>query len=216
MNKTNDPGWKQARSEIFWGEIAPCDHVLQIYDSDEIFMDALAGFVGAGINSGECCIVIATEVHLRALEKKLSSFGIQVHDLISEKRYMPYDAEETLNAFMVDGWPDEKLFEKTIHELLNRVPEGRKVRAFGEMVAILWANGFSGATVRLEHLWNEFCEKETLGLFCAYPKAGFTKDINQSLLHICGSHSRMISGSERQMINILYKNLDADDPVYLP
>jgi NAD(P)H-hydrate repair Nnr-like enzyme with NAD(P)H-hydrate epimerase domain len=54
-----------AKSEIFWGEIAPCDHVLQIYEDDDIFLDALTGFVGGGINAGDAVIVIATATHLR-------------------------------------------------------------------------------------------------------------------------------------------------------
>lgn len=200
--------WQRARAEIFWGEIAPCDHVLQIYDNDDVFQDALAGFVGAGINSGECCIVIATDVHLAALENKLSNLGVHVDALISEKRYLPVKADATLAKFMVDGWPDEELFYRTISELIATAPAGRRIRAFGEMVAILWARGYSGATVQLEHLWNKFCEKETLGLFCAYPKAGFTTDINDSLTHICGSHSKMISGSERQMTNVVFRVMD--------
>src|SRR5688500_19228341 len=52
----------------------------------------------------------------------------------------------------------------------------RSVRAFGEMVAVLWANGHNGATVRLEHLWHAFCQSEAFSLFCAYPKTGFTQD----------------------------------------
>lgn len=207
MTQTNE--WQHARAEIFWGEIAPCDHVLQIYDSDEVFMDALAGFVGAGINSGECCIVIATEVHLTALENKLANLGVHVGGLITEKRYMPVNADDTLAKFMVNGWPDEKLFYETISDLISRTPTGRRIRAFGEMVAILWAQGYNGATVQLEHLWNKFCEEEALGLFCAYPRAGFTTDINDSLMHICGSHSKMISGSERQMTNVTFRTINS-------
>jgi hypothetical protein len=46
---------------------------------------------------------------------------------------------------------------------------------FGEMVALLWARGQAAATVRLEHLWQQFCKEHAFSVFCAYPKAGFTK-----------------------------------------
>ena len=119
-NKSNtNSEWQHVRSEIFWGEIAPCDHVLQIYDNDEVFLDALAGFVGAGINSGECCIVIATDAHLVELERKLSNLGIHVENLLSEKMYVPVNANDVLAKFMVNGWPDEDLFNKTISELIG-------------------------------------------------------------------------------------------------
>ena len=206
MKQATDQEWQHARSEIFWGEIAPCDHVLQIYESDDVFLDALAGFVGAGINSGESCIVIATDVHLAALELKLTNLGVQIRDLLDEKRYLPVNADAVLARFMLNGWPHEQLFYETVTDLISQCNPKRRVRAFGEMVAMLWAKGHSGATVQLEHLWNKFCEEKTLGLFCAYPKAGFTTDINESLMKICCSHSRMISGSERQMVNVSYRD----------
>ncbi len=53
--------------------------------------------------------------------------------------------------------------------------DGRRVRAFGEMVAVLWDQGQNAATVRLEHLWHKLCpEEKDFSLFCTYPKAGFT------------------------------------------
>jgi len=67
------------------------------------------------------------------------------------------------------------------------------VRAFGEMVAILWAQGNSGATVRLEHLWQDLCQEQNLALFCAYPRCGFTLDSAQSIEDICAAHSRVIA-----------------------
>ena len=67
---------------------------------------------------------------------------------------------------------------KTVSSILERGNcRQRRIRAFGEMVAILWAQGNDGATVRLEHLWNKFSQKAQFCLFCAYPKAGFTKDM---------------------------------------
>ncbi|MEO7923078.1 MAG: MEDS domain-containing protein [Chitinophagaceae bacterium] len=201
--------WQQSKADIFWGEIAPCDHVVQIYENDGIFLDALAGFVGGGINAGDCCIIIATGNHIKALEKRLTGYGIQVHDLISENRYIPLNAEKTLSKFMVNNWPDETLFNKVISGVIAKCPPGRRIRAFGEMVAILWAQGHSGATVQLEHLWNRYCEKQSLCLYCAYPKSGFTEDMNESFRHICGSHSKMISGTEKQLTDISYRELVA-------
>jgi hypothetical protein len=205
--ENNDNGWKQSKADIFWGEIAPCDHILQVYENDGVFLDTLTGFVGGGINSNESCIVIATDNHLKALETRLESYGIHIRSLISENRYMPLDATETLSRFMINGWPDERLFIQTVGELLEKARNHsrRKVRAFGEMVAILWAQGNNGATVQLEHLWNQFCEKEVFSLFCAYPKAGFTEDITDSIHHICSAHAKMINGSEKQLTEIFYR-----------
>ncbi len=207
----NNEGWQKSEADIFWGEVAPCDHVVQIYETDAVFLDALTGFVGGGIKSNDCVIVIGTAAHLKALNDRLESFGIQVKDLISEERYIPLDAGETLAKFMVNNWPDEALFMETVSAVLDKASKkGRRIRAFGEMVALLWAKGNSGATVRLEHLWNLFCEKASFCLFCAYPKSGFTDDLNTSFQHICGAHSKMIRGSDKPLTELHYRTIESN------
>jgi hypothetical protein len=158
--KEKSSDWQTSTTDIFWAEIAPCDHVVQIYESDGVFLDALTGFVGGGINAGECVIGIATKSHLDAIESRLKSFGISVETLVNDDRYIPLIAEETLSKFMVNGWPDEILFYKTVSDLIARANRrDRRVRAFGEMVAILWAKGHSGATVNLEHFGTNSVKK---------------------------------------------------------
>jgi hypothetical protein len=34
---------------------------------------------------------------------------------------------------------------------------------------------------RLEYLWHQVCADDSLALFCAYPKVGFTEDPSQSI-----------------------------------
>jgi len=192
----------------FLGEIAPCDHVVQIYENDGVFMDALSGFIGGGIKAGECVIVIATSAHLKALENRLTSYSISVDTLVDDDRYIPLDADETLSKFMIGGWPDEELFMQTVSALIERgTRKGRRIRAFGEMVAILWAQGLNGATVHLEHLWNKFCAQQKFSIFCTYPKTGFTRDINTSISNICGCHTKMIDGAEKQLTEVVYTSL---------
>jgi hypothetical protein len=202
--------WKNSKADVFWGELAPCDHVLQIYENESVFIDALAGFVGGGINSNDACVVIATPGHIAALEDCLISYGVSIPNLIADDRYFPLDAEELLSKFMIDGWPDATAFNRVISSLLSKArgKNNRKIRAFGEMVAILWAQGNSGATVNLEHLWNKFSEKEAFCLFCAYPKIGFTEQIADSIQHICSAHSKMINGGVKQLTEIFYQDTD--------
>jgi len=207
--KINNDGWATSSNEIFWGEIAPYEHVVQIYENDEDFLDLLTGFVSGGVNAGECAVVIATAAHLTALGERLAALAYAVPSLISRTQYIPLEAEEILSKFMVNDWPDEHLFNKVISEVIVKAKgNSRKVRAFGEMVAILWAKGQVGATVRLEHLWNKFCENEAFCLFCAYPQSGFTQDAAESVMHICSAHTKMITGVEKSKTDILYKPVE--------
>ena len=190
----NSVGAKPAH-EVFWGEIAPCEHVLQIYGEDNVFLDALEGFVSEGLHGNESVIVIATNQHLSGLEERLMKGGHNLNTARATDLYIELNAEETLAKFMVEGWPDDRLFEQLVGKLLLRARKAaRKVRAFGEMVALLWANGNNGATVRLEHLWNRVLARESFPLFCAYPRTGFTQDAETSMREICAMHSRVISG----------------------
>lgn len=199
--------WNKASQRVFWGEIAPCDHVVQIYDNDVAFLDLLHDFVHDGLSQKENVIVLATPAHLESLNTRLETSGFSISHIIAEQQYVPLDANEILDRFMVNDWPDENLFNAAILELLKKSgARNRKVRAFGEMVALLWENGQAGATVRLEHLWNKLCAHQHLSLFCAYPQSGFTQNANESLRHICSAHSRIIHHAGQGEREILYKD----------
>jgi hypothetical protein len=183
-----------AGRELFWGEVSPSEHLVQFYEVDDVFLDTLEGFVASGLAAGESAIVIATPLHRAILEQRLEARGFDIDTARLQDQYIPLDAEQTLGFFMKDGWPSEERFFKLIRELLRRASSGgRKVRAFGEMVAIMWARGEQGATVHLEHLWHQLCGNEGFALLCAYPKIGFTQDASASMTEICAAHSRVLA-----------------------
>lgn len=189
------PRKRHARTPQFWAEMAPCEHAVQIYTSEDSFVHALEGFVADGLDAGEAVIVIATEAHRHSLRERLANRGVSLAIAAATDRFIALDAEETMSRFMVGEWPDEVLFETVILDLLKRARNaGSGVRAFGEMVALMWAKGQNGATVRLEHLWHQLCAKEKFTLFCAYPRSGFTQDAEVSIREICDSHSMLVAG----------------------
>lgn len=199
--------WQKSNADVFWGEIAPCNHLIQIYENDEVVLDSIEGFVSNGLKIGDSVIIIATEMHLNALDARLRAVGFDIDALRLTNQFIPLDAEETLSKFMVNGWPDEILFMKVVNNVVLRAKgkNNRKVRAYGEMVAILWAKGHSGATVRLERLWNLLCKTEGFCLFCAYPKSGFTQDADKSIADICSAHTELIAGDVSSVLEVFYK-----------
>ena len=203
--KVND--WENSKVQVFWGEIAPCDHVVQIYENDDVFLNTLENFAASGIDATESVIIIGTEIHLSELNKRLIKRGYNLEELISSNRYFPLNAQDMLAQFMVDGWPDENLFFECINSVIQKATvNGQKIRAFGEMVAVLWAEGKNGATVRLENLWNQLHAKKNFALYCAYPKVGFTQNIHDSAKNICNTHSKIIDGQMRPATHIYYRN----------
>ncbi|MGH9599351.1 MAG: MEDS domain-containing protein [Terracidiphilus sp.] len=186
-------GFGVSDANIFWGEIAPSEHVAQFYEHEGVLLDTLTGFVAGGLDRGESTIVIATPEHLLSIDQRLRDSKTDLARAVAEDRYITLDAESALASFMVKDWPDEDLFADFINQLILRASANdRRVRAFGEMVALLWDKGLAAATVRLEHLWHQFCQNHAFSLFCAYPRAGFTSDPTKSLADICAAHSRVI------------------------
>ena len=174
--------------------MAPCEHLVHFYEEDDAFVGSLVDFAAAGLRAGESVVIIATPMHRNSLVRRLPAEGVDLAAAMRTDQYIALDAEETLSRFMVDGWPDDDRFHRLVHELLARAGSpGRRVRAFGEMVALLWGRGHNAATVRLEHLWHQLCRSEAFALYCAYPKIGLTQDVTSSFQEICAAHTRVVT-----------------------
>ncbi len=156
MNKVID--WREnGGAKSFWGEISPCEHLVQIYEDDGAFLDCLEGFVHGGLKAGDAVIIIATAVHRQSLEYRLRANGVNLAFAQMEGQYFPFDAVESLSNFMKAGWPDEILFKRFLDSVLERArrKNDRRVALFGEMVALLCRQVvITAQRVWLEHLWH--------------------------------------------------------------
>ena len=181
-------------SPMPWADMSPCEHFVQFYDTDPMLLDLLQDYVADGLRDGEAVIVIATHAHLAALDRRLQDDGFDVVAARWQGQYLPMDARATLAQFMIGDTPDVTLFKRTLHGVLARARRtDRQVRAFGEMVSLLLDEGLPDAVLHLERLWNDFCRRESVPLFCAYPRAAFTAGTDATFGAICRSHSRLIT-----------------------
>jgi hypothetical protein len=202
----NNSEWQRCETKTFWGNIASDDHVVQIYDNDTMLLNTLADYAIDGFHAGDSVVVIATGNHLQALNTRLKVRGLDLMPLIKADQYIALDADETLAKFMINDLPNEKYFLYTVTAIMKRARKhGREVRAFGEMVALLWEQGNTAATIQLEELWNNFCATQKFCLFCAYPKNGFSHEDGTSLTHICKAHSKIIGSNAKFPSEIEYK-----------
>ncbi len=173
-------------------------HTVQFYSDDAFVMDALSRFIGGALASGDAAVVIATEAHRQALAQRLSERGLDVTVSSKQRRYVELDAAETLSKFMLDGWPDERLFAEVIGGVIEeaRLAVGgkdRHVAAFGEMVSLLCEQGRPEAAIRIEQLWNDLSQKHRFYLRCAYSMGTFSgSEDADTLLRICNEHTHVI------------------------
>ena len=184
------------RMGAFWGQMSPTEHAVQVYRDDNTFLDSLESFVATGLRSGESVILVATASHLHEVEKRLRGGWIDLDRARWEDRYIAVLAQETLDRFMVDGMPDEVLFTGIVQGLVDRARgRGRKLRAFGEMVGLLWAEGRKDAALRLEHYWTRFQAQEKFPLFCAYARSQLKPgSVESDIESICAAHTRIVPG----------------------
>jgi MEDS: MEthanogen/methylotroph, DcmR Sensory domain len=182
------------RANAFWSEMSICEHFVQIYESEEVFMDILASFASDALKHDHVAVVIATRVHRQGLNERLMESGHDLAALRLQDRFISLDVEEMLRKFMANGWVDDKLFFQFVADILARATkDGRKVRAFGEMVTIMWSKGYYGAAVRMEHLCHRLCAENSFPLFCAYPEIGFAENGSEAMAHICAAHSKILA-----------------------
>ena len=168
------------------------EHLVQFYADETTFLDTLEAFTREGLSSGQAVILIATAAHLHDIESRLETQGVALDQARLEDRYLPVNAIELLSRLVFRTWPDEFLFTRAVGDLMRRAGQnGRKVRAFGEMVAILWERGQTSAVFHLEHLWNLACREHDLTLFCAYPTDVFGNE-EKAIDTICGLHTQVV------------------------
>jgi PAS domain S-box-containing protein len=171
-------------------------HRVQFYEADSFLIEALSGLIGDSLVAGDSGVVIATRAHREGLEQGLRARGVDVDSIRRLGRYVAIDAAETLAKFMVDDLPDEARFREVVGKVIERAlekSESRHVYAYGEMVALLLADGKGDALVRLERLWNELANELPFALCCGYPLKQFSNYPDEPLfLKICAEHSQVV------------------------
>lgn len=175
-------------------------HVVQFYSDDTFLLDELSKFIGTALVNGSVALVIATSSHREGLAKRLLGRGLDISRAMQWGRYVPLDAAEMLDKFMINGLPDAAKFSTYITEAIDRAKaadEGERPRvvAFGEMVSLLWGEGNFEGAIRLEELWNDLAQTRAFHLRCAYPITHFNQEEHApAFLKICGEHSQVIPG----------------------
>ena len=186
-----------------WSNMADDDHFVQFYESDGYLLNSLSGFIGSAINSGTPAVVVATKEHRDGLDELMRANSVDVTTALATGRYVALDAAETLSKFMVGDVPEPRRFNEVIGGVIASVTDGRtRIRAFGEMVALLWAQGNHEGAIRVEELWNDLQKAHAFSLFCAYPMNGFGSErLTKPHDGVCTVHSRVLPAESYANIN---------------
>lgn len=180
-------------------------HLVQLYETDEYLVRTVHDFVIAGWALSEPAVVITTPEHTEMLHAALSGSGNDAAEAIGSGRLVQLEASETLTRFMVNGLPDPSRFREVVGTVIDGTGAGSPMRAFGEMVAVLWSDGNVAAAIELERLWNDLLETRPVVLLCAYPISGFSSEADAaSFVAVCEEHSKVLPTES-------YSDLVSDD-----
>lgn len=183
-------------------QAAPTAHLVTFYDSDAELAATVGRYLREAIRGDAATIVIASEEHRRAFAGELP--GPASAAWPTEPGSAPpewLDAQETLDRFVSGDGVDGEAFHRVIGPVVRRAAaSGRPVRAYGEMVALLWEAGNVPAAVELERLWNDLAAETTFTLLCAYPSVQVSDPRHdRSREEVCGLHTGVLGPAGAQV-----------------
>lgn len=167
-------------------------HSVQFYESENYLTESIKAFVSAGLEHGEGVIVIATPAHLESLKKDLQ-FYADLAEQVRSGQLILIDAYEALSQFMIGELPDPTTFTQYVGGLIDQMsPSFPLIRAYGEMVNILWEQENLRGTIALEKLWNDLAKTRSFSLLCGYSMENFTRPVHGVVFsEICSCHSHV-------------------------
>ena len=169
-------------------------HVVQFYGRDEELADRVTDYLLGALDGGGVAVVIATPEHRREFETRLGQAGVDLAGARDDGSYVALDAGQMLSELMVADKLDSAAFDRVTGAVIRRAGAGgRPVRAFGEMVALLWDDGLVSAAVRLEAMWEELGSKHPFSLFCGYRTDAVNRDMD-AFAEVCRLHGEIVGG----------------------
>ena len=177
-------------------ELLDIGHVVQFYGHEEELADQVAGYLRDALQRDGVAVVIATAAHRRAFEGRLRQAGVDLAAAVRSGTYLALDASDTVHALMPGGRLDRDAFDRVVGGLIRRAgQQGRPVRAYGEMVTLLWDAGLVNAAVQLEEMWDSLGLRHSFSLFCSYPASSVSGDGHlEAFAEVCRLHHSVVGG----------------------
>jgi hypothetical protein len=177
-------------------------HIAQLYQSDLFLCQSVSVYIRAGLKRGEAVVIVSTPNHTDAFCRGLSADGFDVKALEKSGQMVLLDADATLSSISINGEPDREQFIKVVGGILEKAGDHYpRVRAFGEMVNLLWEKGELSRAIALEELWNDLAKTHAFSLFCAYVMDNFNPMVHDGPLQkVCKTHSYLIPAADYELL----------------
>jgi CheY-like chemotaxis protein len=169
-------------------------HIVHPYEDERSLIQLVGAYLAEAASGGDGFVVIATPGHREKFRAEMSRLGVEP-DALDPSAAVWLDAAGTLLRIMDGDLPNPTRFEKVISPAIEGAVSASRtghVRAYGEMVNLLWRDGNLGGALDLEQRWNVLTAKYTFSLLCAYDLAGRDEDMRARLLPLCQEHNVLL------------------------
>jgi len=175
-------------------------HAVHFYENDEELADRVAAFIGEGLLAGTPAVIVASAPHRQQFTSRLAAMQIDIEAERAAGNLTILDAAATLGKFMVGDVPDRELFTRIIGSVIESIGTRSnrwvKVRAYGEMVDLLWRGRNRTAAIALEEMWTDLSGLYPIDLLCAYAMPGLGATAGgPGLGDICAEHTDVSIGA---------------------
>jgi CheY-like chemotaxis protein len=166
-------------------------HSMQFYASGAELAERVADYLAPAFAATEAVVVVATPDHWQLLEDRLSEAGVDLASARVSGKLAVLDAHRTLASIRAQGRIIETRFREVVGSaIVEAQATFGRVRAYGEMVDLLWQDGDIGTAVALEECWNRLLTTVRCDLHCAYA-APVTAAHRAMAGRVCQQHAQL-------------------------
>ena len=175
-------------------------HAVRFYDNELSLCRVVAAFLKEGLALGHPAIVIATPEHSQGIVAELRARDVDIASAQAADALLVIDAASMMEQFMVDGVPNREKCFAVVNATIDRASRGKKdraIRAYGEIVDLLWKQGRDIAAIQLEMFWNQLGRARGFSLLCGYATGNFYKDTSIQDVYRQHTHTVSADGTAR-------------------
>lgn len=189
-----------------WERIAQapnsCAHFLEFDRAAERRAGVNAGrFLFGALRSGGIAVAIATSRTASGILSQIDRLGVDPTEAMSSGRLVLHESTQMLARFTVAGAVDAQLFDRCVGAEMRQTCEragNKPVRAFGDMVGVLWQRGDCEQAVALETFWAALQQELDFALFCTYPIDVFAQTYSADALRgVFATHTHVVQAASR-------------------
>jgi MEDS: MEthanogen/methylotroph, DcmR Sensory domain len=164
------------------------------HDREADLARGVGAYLAQAVRARDTSIVIATPAHRAAFRDELAAAGLDPAGIDGDGAVRWLDAATILSHVMPEGRIDPKAFQTVVGDVMREAGQtGREIRAYGEMVALLWDAGDVLGAIELEKLWNGLARELRFSLWCAYHGHSLAVHEHADELHeVCHLHTCVI------------------------